>query len=232
MKQHSTGILTHLRDGEFDKAEFSAEQAQRFGTTISHDAYSGWLSLLREQLIQLLPYLSSADIPVKDSILRFKTENFATQLISAVSCVFRALECTHDYLDTSITLHTLIDTPLDAWIRLCDECLAGNELSLASRSCWFAIHCTTGEVGHPSNLDEARFKSLLELWFRRAHIFELQNAIDEAISAIEVYSRLFSEFQRQISIKEQSAALQTFADPISYQAHQRLLEKRRSRMRQ
>lgn len=232
MKQHSLDIVAFLRNGAFDKALLCADEANRFGATISSEIYTVWLSLLRQQLYQLLPYASCADIPVKDSTLCFKTENFATQLVAGVSSVFQVLNCKHEHLDSAILLYSILYTPLDTWIQLCDDCLAENELSLAQRCCWIAIHHAMRGIGHPSNLDETQLRYLLELWFRRSHIFELQDSINEAISAIEVYSRLFSDLQRRTRLNEQRASLPIHNDPISYQSHERLLEKRRSRIQQ
>lgn len=230
LSNHLEIIMDRLRSGEFEEAIICAQEAQNFGLTIAPEALTQWVSQARDQLQGLMPYRSSVEIPFQGPALLLKSSFFGLDHLAAVSSVFRALNLQTDYFESAIILYSMQHISSDHWIALCDECIAGNETSLAGRCCSLAIRALAPDLSNTSQLDDTQKQWLLDLWFRRSRIFELQQRDSDAISAFQIYARLLSEFQLQSSTKRQMYAKSKPEDPASYRARQRLLARRKSRL--
>lgn len=230
MDRFLDGILANMRIGEFEEAVFLTREAVRFGTTIAESSYSQWRSKALRYLYWYMPCTSPSTSTEAESLLSIKSDSFGVSLVATIARCFEALESRKDQLEAKLVLYTVSTATLRQWIDFCDECIAERETSLAARVCLLAIRSISAHTSDVSTLDDSHKQMLLDLWFRRSHIFELQERISESIAAIQVYARLFEAFQLERARKPETKFQATLEDPLAFRAKQTLAAKRRHRL--
>ena len=208
----------------------SCQEAVRFGSTISEQEYHLWLSNIQKELESSIYFIYDGFILHSSNSLLLKRNFPVVKLVDSISRCFYALGLHKNSLELRITLYSICYTPLDQWKELCDACLAANELVLAGRCCSIALCTNAPNLGDTSSLDDNQRQYLLDLWFLRSCIFELQGFASKSRAAIRVYARLTDEFEIQSLSKKQKISQAMKEDPISYYGRQRLLEKKEKRL--
>lgn len=223
-------ILSNLRSGGFDEAVFLAMEAHRFGATIEESTYSQWRANAIQCLKWYLPKLPSSHFDGSEPTMSLKCDTFGIGLISTIVRCFEALHARKEFLEATLLFYSISSASAAQWIELCNEFMVGNDLSLASHACILGIRSVapfyTTDI---SMLDDVHKQMLLELWYRRSRIFELQNRLSDSVAAIKVYARLSEDFALEKLQRAQKKASSSLQAPMAYRAQKRLELKRNTR---